>query len=105
MAANQATNKPANNAILNDAVLTAKRKRLDPQLSKLVIKMAPESVQELAQLIKECTQNPNKKCPAKALFVGTPGVGKTTLAQAIAEEAGIEFIKINAAFVSNTYKD
>lgn len=91
--------------ILADEVLTAKRKKLDPELADLVINTSEASTQELAQIIQECAKNQNKKCPAKALLVGAPGIGKTTYIQAVAEKANIPFIKINSAFVSDKYKD
>jgi len=37
--------------------------------------------------------------------VGSPGVGKTTLAQAIAEDAQTDFIMINAPFIADKYKN
>jgi AAA+ superfamily predicted ATPase len=92
--------------ILKDEILTAKRKNLDPELRNLIIGMSQQNVQELAQLMQECAESTSKKkCPSKALFVGAPGIGKTTLIQAIAENANVEFIKINAPFVLNSYKD
>lgn len=94
-----------NSGIFADQILTAKRKHLDPELADLVIGMSEKSTQELAQLIQECAKNPNKKCPQKALLVGAPGIGKTTYIQAVSEKAGIPFVKINSAFVSDKYKD
>jgi AAA+ superfamily predicted ATPase len=91
--------------ILKDKILTAKRKPLDPELAELVINLSPQSTQQLAQKIVECVENPSKKCPAKALIVGAPGVGKTTYIQAVAERAGLPLIKINAPFVADQYKD
>lgn len=98
------TNKLNNNK-LADKILTAKRKPLDAELADLVINMSESSTQKLAQAIQECTQNPDKKCPSKALLIGPPGIGKTTYIQAVAEKAGIPLIKINSAFVADKYKD
>lgn len=91
--------------IFTDKILTAKRKPLDPELTDLIINMSETSTQELAQIIQECAKNSNKKCPSKALLVGAPGIGKTTYIQAVAEKAGIPFVKINSPFVADKYKD
>lgn len=91
--------------ILSDDILTAKRKLLDPELRDLVIDMSGDNTRELAQMIQECVQNPNKQCPKRALLVGAPGIGKTTYIQAVAEKSDLPFIKINSAFVADKYKD
>lgn len=101
---NNSQNEP-NSGIFADEILTAKRKPLNPELADLVINMSSEDTRKLAQLIQECAKNPNKKCPSKALLIGAPGIGKTTYIQAVAEKAGIPFVKINAAFVADKYKD
>lgn len=75
----------------NDQIVWAEKYR--PHTIKECI--LPKALKEQFQAIVD-----NKKLP-NMILAGTPGAGKTTVAQALAEELGADFIKINASLDRN----
>ncbi len=83
-----------------------KHENLDPELRALVLDLAPSPVKRLAENIKNYAQNlGNYSMPSSAIFTGIPGSGKTTLVQAIAEDANIDFILLKAPYTADKFKN
>lgn len=66
---------------------------------------AKADLQEVIEFIKapERFHKLGARVPKGALFVGPPGVGKTMIARAMAKEAGVPFIKIDATSVTQIF--
>lgn len=86
---------------------------LDETLCEELFENAPQEVQDYVNLIRTIEakeqSSHNKRSltilPSKLLFVGKPGVGKTTLAQVVAQKLGRSAIIIRAPMVGNEYKN
>ncbi|MGB8367392.1 MAG: AAA family ATPase [Candidatus Babeliales bacterium] len=77
---------------------------LDKDLCEQVIKNSPEEINRLIVNLKHPTKKTNI-IPRRLLLLGQPGVGKTTLAKAIAKEIGRPFYFIEAPFLLDEYKN
>ena len=85
-------------------------RRLDggkgPSLADLIgIDEAKASVSEIVDFLRAPDRYREMGCtlPRGVLMVGAPGVGKTTLARAIASEAGVPFIGMDAATLDEVF--
>ncbi len=79
-------------------------KMLDESLCTQVIKNAPEEIKQLIANLKHPSTN-QQIIPRRLLLLGPPGVGKTTLAKAIAKEIGRPYYFIEAPFLLDEYKN
>ncbi|HEB41885.1 MAG TPA: AAA family ATPase [Candidatus Dependentiae bacterium] len=77
---------------------------LDESLCAQVIKNAPEDIKQLIANLKHPSTN-KQIIPRRLLLLGPPGVGKTTLAKAIAKEIGRPYYFIEAPFLLDEYKN
>lgn len=80
---------------------TDSNKKLSPEILESVLKNAPQEIILLIEYLK----NDNYLLNNKIIFEGPPGTGKTTLAQAIAESTGCNFIIIEAHAIKNEYQN
>lgn len=85
-------------------------KSLDPLLVKQLIKSAtPEIKQYIALIKKFIAENASllikKALRKKVIFAGSPGIGKSKLCMAIAEEHGIPYVFVSASSLANEYKN
>ncbi len=77
---------------------------LDKDLCEQVIKNAPADIKQLISYLKHPATN-KQIIPRRLLLLGPPGVGKTTLAKAIAKEIGRPYYFIEAPFLLDEYKN
>ena len=94
-----------NNAI---ELCTRQKKQFEPDLLDIVINSAPEKLQKMANILKKKTLD--KKAvrsiiPQIMVFLGKPGLGKSTLAQAIAQYCNMGCTLIKISDVYDKYKD
>lgn len=76
---------------------------LDPVIADLSCQAAPEQIRNLiAKLALYPKEVPKKR---QYLFVGPPGTGKTTLAQAVAQKAGWKSVVIQVPELANEYQN
>lgn len=86
---------------------------LDKDLCDSLISQAPQDVQDLIILIDEIKETKNETLlknyinalPKKILFTGKAGVGKTTLAHAIAQKMNRKAFLIRAPMLGNEYQN
>lgn len=76
--------------------------KLTPEFIKLLMAAAPQKLKEAIQKAKD----PN--CPDdlrvnRVLLHGVPGNGKTTLAEVLAHEMGLNFVHINSSLLGTEY--
>lgn len=92
-----------------DILKARKGQNFSKKFRDLVLEVANEDVRSYLALAKqhfECLKDPACKSDFnenRKVVVGSTGVGKTTLAQVIAEELGIECIVVDAALLANEY--
>lgn len=101
-------NNAQKTADLDNPILKPKHEKLEPELRSLILRMASNDIKGLVTDIKNYKQGSRNVQPPlelRTLFVGAPGIGKTTLVQAIAEEADVDFLLINAPFIADKYKN
>jgi len=77
---------------------------IDQALCKKVLLSAPKQLQETVLALLN-QSNVGQLIPQKLLLVGPPGVGKTTLAIAIAQITQRECCMVRAPFVADQYKN
>ncbi len=95
-----------NNKKQTTSSLKCEHEKLDPELKALVLDLAPNPVKRLVENIKNYAQNPdNCTMPSSAIFTGIPGSGKTTIVQAIAEDANVDFIMLKAPYTADQLKN
>lgn len=92
-----------------DILKPRKGQQFSKEFRNLVLKAWPEDAQFFLATAKqhfECLKNP--ECESdfdenRKVIIGPPGAGKTTLAQVIADELGIECVVIDAALLGTEY--
>lgn len=74
----------------------------DPWLMDLLVQDCPD---ELKILLTLSPAEFKEYCPQAVLFVGPPGVGKSTLARYIGMKFGFMTIMVNCSLIANEYKN
>lgn len=82
---------------------TPHNSELDPAIADLSCQAAPEQIQNLIEKLALYPKEVPKK--RQYLFVGPPGTGKTTLAQAVAQKAGWKSVVIQVPELANEYQN
>jgi SpoVK/Ycf46/Vps4 family AAA+-type ATPase len=75
-------------------------RNLDPQLMDEVLEYAPDEIKDIIDVIDKS----DMKESLRVMLVGSPGVGKTTLAQAIALQTGRPCYIVRAPSLSNQFQ-
>lgn len=75
-------------------------RNLDPQLMDEVLEYAPDEIKDVIDVINKS----GMKESLRVMLVGSPGVGKTTLAQAIALQTGRPCYIVRAPSLSNQFQ-
>lgn len=75
-------------------------RNLDPQLMDEVLEYAPHEIKDVIETIN----TPDREESVRIMLVGSPGVGKTTLAQAVALQTGMPCYIVRAPSLGNQYQ-
>ena len=75
-------------------------KRLDGQLIDEVLEQAPPEIEEVIDTINDSVNDAS----IRIILSGPPGVGKTTIAKAIAQQTGRDYVVIRGTALANQYQ-